>query len=359
MRLGLIIYGTLNTVSGGYLYDRQLVRYLRQQGDEVQVISLPWTRYGRHLLQNFHSTLRQKVQQPAFDLILQDELNHPSLFLFNKRLQRLDTCPLVSIVHHLRSNEAHPSLLLPFYRYVERQYLRTIDGFVFNSKTTRASVSTLLKQQKPHVVAYPSADHHRLATDPESIVQRTRDPGPLRLIFVGNIIPRKGCHLLIQALADLPQGSWQLNMVGDMTIDPPYVRRLQSHASASGIRPYIHWHGRLADPDLTRLLITSDVLTVPSTYEGFGIVYLEAMRYGLPAIATTSGAAHEIITDGVDGFLVPTADPLTLASRLQALNNDRSLLARQSLAAFERAHEHPTWADSMSHVRRFFLSMVT
>ena len=357
MHLGLIIYGTLNTVSGGYLYDRQLVRYLQQHGDEVIVISLPWKWYGRHLLHNFQSTLRQQLQRSNFDLLLQDELNHPSLFWLNKQLQRVDNCPLISIVHHLRSSEEHPALLHPIYRYIERRYLRTIDGFVFNSKTTHASVETLLKQNKPHIVAYPAADHQRIKIDRASIVQRAHEPGSLRLIFVGNIIPRKGCHLLLQALADLPQGSWQLNVVGDMTVDPPYVRHLKNHASTSGIAPYIHWHGRLADPDLTRLLLTSHVLAVPSTYEGFGIVYLEAMRHGLPAIATSSGAAHEIITDGVQGFLVPPADPLTLARRLQTVNNDRSLLARQSLAALDRALEHPTWAASMSRVRQFLLNM--
>lgn len=62
MRVGLIIYGKLDTISGGYLYDRQLVRYLRQQGDEVQLISLPWTWYGRHLLHNIDPALLQQLQ---------------------------------------------------------------------------------------------------------------------------------------------------------------------------------------------------------------------------------------------------------------------------------------------------------
>jgi len=52
MKLGLIIYGSLDTLSGGYLYDRKLVEYLRRCGDTVEVISLPWRNYARHLADN-------------------------------------------------------------------------------------------------------------------------------------------------------------------------------------------------------------------------------------------------------------------------------------------------------------------
>ena len=358
MRVGLIIYGKLDTTSGGYLYDRQLVRYLRQQGDDVRLISLPWTRYGRQLLHNNDPDLLRQLKHSSFDLLLQDELNHPSLFWLNKQLRSHISFPLVSIAHHLRSSESHPSLLLLLYRWIERQYLRTIDGFVFNSNTTRAAVEALLKEQKPQVVAYPAADHIVYEMDHALVVKRARDPDPLRLLFVGNVTPRKGCHVLLTALADLPQGSWQLKIVGDMVVDPNYVRRMKYQAYSSGISAYIHWHGRLSDADLSSLLAASQVLVVPSTYEGFGIVYLEGMGYGLPAIATTSGAAHEIITDGKDGFLVPPNDPITLAERIQTLNKDRSLLARQSLAALDRMMTHPSWDMSMDRVRQFLIDII-
>ncbi|GAH05123.1 unnamed protein product, partial [marine sediment metagenome] len=196
MRVGLIIYGSLDTISGGYLYDRRLVRYLQEQGDEVQLISLPWTRYGRHLLHNIDPALWQQLQQASFDLLLQDELNHPSLFWLNKQLRSQISFPMVSIVHHLRSSERHASPLLNLYRWIERQYLRTIDGFIFNSETTRAAVEVVSGEQKPHVVAYPAADHGQVVVNRTSITSRAHEAGPLRLLFVGNVIPRKGCDVL-------------------------------------------------------------------------------------------------------------------------------------------------------------------
>ena len=52
MKIGLIIYGSLDTLSGGYLYDRKLVEYLRSQGDTGEIISLPWRNYPVHWLDN-------------------------------------------------------------------------------------------------------------------------------------------------------------------------------------------------------------------------------------------------------------------------------------------------------------------
>ena len=87
MKLGLVIYGSLHTVSGGYLYDRKLVEYLRSQGDTVDVISLAWRNYAAHLTDNLHFRLphvvasrrtgKQSHDDKSFDLLIQDELNHP------------------------------------------------------------------------------------------------------------------------------------------------------------------------------------------------------------------------------------------------------------------------------------------
>jgi glycosyltransferase involved in cell wall biosynthesis len=96
-------------------------------------------------------------------------------------------------------------------------------------------------------------------------------------------------------------------------------------------------------------------LVVPSEYEGFGIVYLEGMSFGLPAIGSTAGAAREIITDGANGYLVPPNDPAALAKRLAALASDRDQLAHLSVAARERFLSQPSWADSMAHVRQALL----
>ena len=87
MRLGLVIYGNLDTVTGGFLYDKLVTAYFRPQGDEVEIISLPWHPYGLSFCHNLWPSLKSRLVQGHFDAVIQDELVHPSLFWLNQRLK--------------------------------------------------------------------------------------------------------------------------------------------------------------------------------------------------------------------------------------------------------------------------------
>ena len=358
MRAGLIIYGSLDTISGGYLYDRKLVDYLRRAGKQVEVIGLPWRGYPRALLDNLSATLYQRLQRAPFDVLLQDELNHPSLFALNTRLRGQVDYPILSIVHHLRSSEDRPAWQNALYRAVERRYLQSVDGFVFNSETTRAVVEGLAGADRPAMVAYPAGDRFGSPLDAAAITARASAPGPLRVMFVGNLIPRKGLHTLLDALARLPNGTWRLEVVGRTDADPAYTRAIRRQVKRAGPGEAVTLTGPLPDAELAARLAQSDVLAVPSSYEGFGIVYLEGMAFGLPAIATTAGAAAEIVADGVDGFLIPPGDSAALATRLAALAADRARLATMSLAARARFDRHPTWEDSGARIHGFMIRVI-
>lgn len=347
MRAGLVIYGSLATVSGGNLYDRRLVDYLRQQGDTVEIIALPWRRYGRHLTDNIAAGLPSRLAGD-YDVLLQDELCHPSLAWANGRFAR--RVPVVAIVHHLRCSEARPRWQNTLYRGVERRYLRSVDGFVFNSRTTQRAVESLAGG-RPHVVAYPGGD--RLTVPAED--KRDWRRAPLRLLFVGNLIPRKGLHTLLASLASL-RAEWRLSVVG-RAADPAYARRVAARAARPPLAGRVTWCGALSDAALAVEMAAAHVMVVPSDYEGFGIVYLEGMAFGLPAIATTGGAAAELITDGVDGYLVAPGDTVALAERVAALADDRTRLAHMSAAARARFAGWPTWDESCAAIRDFLLDI--
>ncbi|WP_420629008.1 glycosyltransferase family 4 protein [Candidatus Leptofilum sp.] len=351
MKVGLIIYGRLQTISGGYLYDRNLVEHLEAAGDEMEIVSLPWEGYGRSLLHNVWFALAEQLRLADFDLLLQDELNHPSLFWLNQRLRGQISYPIVSIVHHLRCSELRPSWQNWVYQQIERRYLASVDGFIFNSQTTRQVVQSLVGDSPPHVVALPAGDRLQPNITPAQIEDRAQQSGPLRLLFVGNVIPRKGLHILLEAVAGLPKSDWVLDVVGETAVSPQYTQQIQQQITYN-----VTLHGPLSDAELASKMMQSHLLIVPSSYEGFGIVYLEGMGFGLPAIAGRGGAAHEIITHGADGFLVE--DTPTLRQHIHALHHNRSQLAKMSLAAQTRFAAHPTWSDSMSQIRNFLQSVI-
>jgi glycosyltransferase involved in cell wall biosynthesis len=351
MRAGLIIYGSLETLSGGYLYDRMLVRALAAAGWEVEVFSLPWRDYAQHLSDNFSRAWVERLRRAAVDVMIQDELNHPSLVWANRRLAGRVPYRTVSLVHHLRSSEDHPAVLRRLYRALERSYLRSVDGVIANSQTTLASVNALLNRPMPSLVAYPAGDH--LPAPPPHRVAG----GPLRVLFVGNLVPRKGLHTLLDGLARVEPSHWQLTVIGRQDADRGYTNQLRARIAALGPDAPVRLLGRVADDALAAAYASHDLLAVPS-YEGYGIVYLEAMRSGLPVLASTAGAAREIVTDGVDGFLTPPGDAAAIAAIVARLAADPAYLAHLRTAALARYARQPTWAQSMATVSRWLAEMV-
>jgi glycosyltransferase involved in cell wall biosynthesis len=364
MKIGFVIYGSLDTVSGGYLYDRKLVEYLRAQGDTVEIISLPWRNYASHLTDNFWFRLwnpearfwkigQQAVRFQNLDILIQDELNHPSLIRAN---QGKHPYPVISLVHHLRCSELRPQWQNDFYRVVEKKYLQSVNGFIFNSKTTERVVTGLVESSKPSIVAYPPTDRFGEAISETEVVKRAKDD-KLRILFLGNVIKRKGLQTLLNALFILYPSSFILNVVGGLNAEPQYAEEMQKFVSVNELSSTVNFHGALDNDPLVEMYKQAHVMVVPSSYEGFGIVYLEGMGFGLPAIGTTAGAASEVITHGEDGYLIEPDDADALAKHLNELATNRELLLKLSLNAVKRYKSQPRWDETAKGIREFLSVM--
>jgi glycosyltransferase involved in cell wall biosynthesis len=157
-------------------------------------------------------------------------------------------------------------------------------------------------------------------------------------------------HTLIEAIS-FQSSAFSLDVVGGLKAEPKYARTMQEKA-------IVRFHGPLDNEDLVARLKSAQVLVVPSSYEGFGIVYLEGMAFGLPAIGTTAGAASEIISDGENGYLISPDDAAMLAERLSTLAHDQDLLADMSVKALDRYHEQPTWEQTAASIRQFLLDLL-
>ncbi|MGZ4892222.1 MAG: glycosyltransferase, partial [Halobacteriota archaeon] len=248
MRIGLVIYGSLDTLSGGYLYDRTLVAVLRAVGDSVAIISLPRRNYLRNLGDNFSPDLRRRLLGLHVDIMLQDELNHPSLFLLNRRVRERISCPVVSVVHLLTSSLNHPAWQNSFYRSVESRYLAGVEGLIYNSPTTRREAERLLKvaraQPRESLIAYPGSDRLNPQISDEELKNRALN-GPLRLLFLGNVIPRKGLHIALKALERLPNDQWTLTAVGNPHAHPSYARAISRQIAQAGLAANVQFAGIL------------------------------------------------------------------------------------------------------------------
>jgi glycosyltransferase involved in cell wall biosynthesis len=324
MRVGLVIYGSLDLVSGGFLYDRLVVRELRAAGVEVEVISLPWRRPAAALAENLRPW-------PALDcdVILEDQLVHPAVFARHSRLGR----PVVALVHNLSwppGTRSLPAL-------IEQQYFAGVDGVIAVCDNTLAEVRAIAGPL-PGVVARAGRDH--VPAGPAR-----PPPGPLRLLFVGTVMPHKGLARLLAALA--PLDGWTLDVVGSLTADPGYAARLRAGAPA-----HVRWLGELQGEALWARYRGSQLFVLPSDREAYSLACLEALGFGLPVLVTDRGGMREMIT-GAEGLTLPPDRPADWTTAIRALATDPARLGAMSAAARARFARHGTWRETASTVAQF------
>ena len=156
---------------------------------------------------------------------------------------------------------------------------------------------------------------------------RSRLPGqPLRIIYVGVLLPHKGAHVLIQALKGIPAAQVQASFYGaEVAARRAYVERLRE--AATGLS--VHWGGVYERSALQTILAEHDVLVMPVIWEEtFSLVIREALQAGLPVIAARRGALPEIIQDGRNGLLFEPGNAEDLRRCLRRLLGEPDLLAQ-------------------------------
>lgn len=155
--------------------------------------------------------------------------------------------------------------------------------------------------------------------------------GPLRVGFIGSVLPSKGVHLLLSAVRRLGDPSViRVDVWGEVLPfhnDRSYGERLA--ALRQGYESVIALHGRYANEDVPGILAGMDVLVVPSIwYEAFALTIREAQLAGVPVVTAAHGAMAEAVRDGVDGLLFEAGDVDALAAALRRLVDDPLLLER-------------------------------
>src|SRR3954453_7737926 len=171
----------------------------------------------------------------------------------------------------------------------------------------------------------------------------------LRLLFVGRAEERKGLPVLLAAFQALVEHvPSRLTIVG---ADPEEISR---RVSDPDLMSHIDVLGKVSDSVLWRQLGEADILCAPSLAgESFGMVLIEAMAAGTPVIASEIAGYNDVVTDGVDGVLVPPADPQALAEELQLLADEPERLAAMGEAG-RRSAERYGWPRVAEQVRKVY-----
>ena len=173
------------------------------------------------------------------------------------------------------------------------------------------------------------------------------DDGALQLLSVGTITPRKGHVLLVDALADLRDLSWQLICIGSLERDPTAAAQLRDRIADHGLQDRITLLGEQPPERLALAFQQAQVFVLPSYHEGYGMVFAEALAHGLPVVSTTAGAIVDTVPAKAS-LLVPPGDVTALREALRQVITDASLRTRLTQAAQTVAGTLPDWTETVA-----------
>jgi glycosyltransferase involved in cell wall biosynthesis len=148
---------------------------------------------------------------------------------------------------------------------------------------------------------------------------------PLRVLFLGQVILRKGIQYLIEAARKLTDENVRFDIFGPIGISRDAVASAPANVT---------FHGRVPRAQASDWYRQSDVFVLPTISDGFALTQLEAMAHGVPVIATPN--CGEVVTDGVDGFIIPPRDSAALAQVIAKLSADRALLKNMSANTLQK-----------------------
>ena len=296
--------------------------------------------------------------------------------LVGLQLRRQWQIPMVHMFHTLarmksrvaQSLEEEPSSLR---LEAETEILRSADRVVASTQAELAQFQWLYKVDTDHTAVIPpgvdTAHFYPIPID-EAKAFVGLPPKENLLLYVGRIEPLKGVDVLLEALAILQKNDVledhpvRVAIIGgepeageeEMTAE---MARLKGICQSLGMGEIVTFLGKQDQESLPYYYSAAEVVVMPSHYESFGMVALEAMACGTPVVASETGGLIFLVRDGETGFHVPAGDAEALADRLQTLIQDEGLRARLGRTAAEYAKGYD-WSTITEHIVELYNNML-
>ncbi len=386
MKLNIcIVTNQLGDVKSGVgTHSRILAAHLPRAGHHVTVIC-PEEQKQKHHSANAHSANAHSAGQNLHIVTVQRprSLGHATWLLLAPRLcgqlERLLSNERFDVIHftdaksayYLDRRKAHHAVLVGnvndfyladarrnplFYRRhfpdwkrryayyhlarpLEKRALKKLDCAICNTQyVSRVLHASYGLPRSRLFVMYKAVDYAHVQKMKKPLPKSRKATATNAILFVGGNYCRKGLPLIIRALPLVRQAlsGVRLHVIGA----DPAEARLRALARRLQVDGCITWHGWLNNDAVLRQLSRAAVFAMPSLYEAFGVVYLEAMALKVPVIGSTVGGTGELIQDGRNGFLVDPHDADALARRLIHVLTDAALRERVVAEGIRTAKQH-------------------
>ncbi|MFJ7668338.1 glycosyltransferase family 4 protein [Lysinibacillus sp. NPDC097195] len=303
-------------------YDASLWRL---QEEQITVISIPAMQRAIHLTKDIQALWQLRV---AFKKIQPDVIaaHSSKAGAIGRIIGRLLRIPTIFTAHSWSFTEGVPQNKQRMYRQLEK----TVQPL-----TTK--IITVSDYDRKLALTKGIAPAHKMLTIHNGIEQIEGANVPKRehnehphIVMVARFEVPKRQDLLLQALLELTDIPWHLRLIGDGSLRP----QAEQFVKEKGLLERVSFLGNQLD--ISPLLAKSQIFVLLSDWEGLPISIIEAMRAGLPIIATNVGGVNELVTDYNNGFLIPRNDHSLLTTRLRQLLTDPTLCEKMGDASERR-----------------------
>lgn len=333
------IPGDITTMTGGYIYERRLLEELRKLGHDVQHIELGASFPDPTPQDMDHAVRTLCALDPARALIL-DGLVHGAIDTDGLACVH---APIVAMIHH-------PLALETGLDAARRDHL-------FRTERANLALARKVLVPSPHTAQILSRDYavpvDRITIAQPGAAQPTAPRAPTQLpliLSVGILHPRKGHDVLLQALASLMDQPWRAVIVGSPH-DPDHADALLRLVDDLRLGDRVTFVGRIPQAQLDTLFAEATIFALATRYEGYGMVFDEALAWGLPIVSCATGAVPGTVPSEA-GLLVPPGEAAPLAEALARVLDDPALRARMGDAAARAGAALPGWADTARRAGR-------
>ena len=334
-KVAFVTVGETSRLTGGYLYHARVFAGLREEGIEVETFVASGAAPAEQ--EAAAPRLGSRLDLRRFDAIIVDALARIvcAPWLDGWRASR----PVVAMIHELPSTAAGDGVTRE--QKFEEPLLRADRLIVVSDHGRSILQSRGVRAERIRVVS-PGFD--RLLPPDAGSEHSASDCSRVHALCVGQWIPRKGILDLVRAWKARERTGAMLELIGETDPDPAYEASVRA-AIAGTSDSSICVSGPVDDATLEATYAAADLFVLPSWYEGYGIVYAEALAHGLPILACNVGPVPEMVGQEA-ALLVPPADIEALSRALDRLLTDPALRSRMSEAAYRRSEGLPRWEET-------------
>lgn len=332
-----LIPGALDTPTGGYAYDKQILRRLQQRGFPLVPVELggewPSPTAGdislcERLFQSFSERTALLIDGLAFGAMPEALLTQAN-------------GPLIALCHHPLACETglNESRRRELHMSEKAALAHARSVIVTSDETAGLLVRDFGVPERNITIALPGTP----------LMRRARGGGDIpHLVAVGSVSKRKNYDGLLEALRQIDDLPWRLTVAGRVE-DQGYLALLAAQARAGKSGDRVHFTGAVSDDAIKNLLMGADLFVMPSHYEGYGMALMEAVASGLPCVTTDAvPSARHVPAGGI--AVVPAGDSEAFGAALRELLMDPEARENMGALAWDARSELPDWETAADRV---------